>query len=155
MKHCYWEHRMLPSWYSNAIPNETLLLGAQYAFIMTLCYAQWSSITRNIIGEHESDFMTQYCNALIWTFSGRHSLLYNDTVLLCQIKHSYWEYSMLSSRYSNVVPKWNIVTGSTICFNHDTVVLCPMKPFYWEHNWLPTWVGLYDTVLLCPMKQYY
>ena len=136
MKHGYWEQSMLSSWHSSVMPNEAVLLRTQYAFIMTQsCYAQWSTVTENRVCFH------------------------HDTVLLCPMKHCYWEQSMLSSWHSIVMPNealllrtqyafimtqscyalWSTFTGSIVCFHHNTVLLCPMKHGYWEHSMLSSW----------------
>ena len=129
------------------MPNEARLLRAQYASIITqYCYAQWSTVTENTVCFH------------------------HDTVLLCPVKYFYWEYSMLSSWRSIVMPnealvlrtqyasiitqycyaQWSTVIESTVCFHHDTVLLCPMKHCYWEHSMLSWWCSI-----LCQMKHCY
>ena len=145
MKHCYWKHSMLSTWHSIVMPCEVLLLRAQYAFVMVQAwYAQWSSVTENTVCFHL------------------------DTVLLCPVKHCYWEHSMLSSWHSIVMPCEALLLG-TVCFHHDTVLLCPVKYFYWEQSafimtqvWYAQWSSVtestvcfhHDKVLLCPVKYF-
>ena len=115
VKFCYWEHSMLSSWHSIVMSNEVLLLRTQYAFIVTqYCYAQWSNVTEKTVCFH------------------------HDTVLLCPMKHCYWEHSMLPSWHSIGMPNEALLLR-TVCFHHDTVLVCPMKHGYWEQSMLSFW----------------